>query len=92
MTFYYKFDIDRLYSLDFENFDDQDEYTDGFNKATRNEIDGAYIEDSYNDYDFTADVADVDFEYDDSPTPPRDDYDDDDYASVRYVPLNIQLI
>ena len=22
MTFYYKFDIDRLYSLDFENFDD----------------------------------------------------------------------
>lgn len=89
ITVYYKFDIDGLYSLDFEDFDDWDEYTDGFEKATRDAIDGAYIEDSFNDYDFTTDVADVDFDYDDSPTPPRDDYDNDDYVSVRYVPLNI---
>lgn len=78
---YYKFDMSRLYSLEFEDFDDWDKYTDGFSDSTRDAIDGACIEDSYNDYDFTTNVEDVDFDYDYSfPEPPV--YDE--YDSVLY--------
>lgn len=90
VTFYYRFDTEKYYDSDFDNdYDDWERYTNGFYEFSSDNLIGAYIEDAYNDYNFNTEISDIELSYDNSPTPPRDDYDDDDYVSVRYVPLDI---
>lgn len=83
-------DITSNYEYDVNDCADSNEWEDCakfINKCADKLARNAYESSVYNNYIFSLEDCEVDVEFADTPSEP--DYDDDDYVSVRYVPLNI---